>query len=96
LFEEDREAGELHEAKEVLRIKLPADKDAALSLNPSEEPFGQPAPRISPKSASILRGARNGAVLPISMPSSKSKHNWTKSHFVMICSVQPVPEIKKV
>jgi hypothetical protein len=24
--EEDEEAGELHEAKEVLRIKLPADK----------------------------------------------------------------------
>ena len=37
--EEDREAGELHEAKEVLRIKLPADKNAALPLNPGEEPF---------------------------------------------------------
>src|SRR3974377_771639 len=56
-FEEAREAGELHEAKEVLRIKLPADKNAALPLNPGEEPFDQPAPRISPKSASILRGA---------------------------------------
>ena len=56
-FEEDDEAGELHEAKEVLRIKLPADKDAALPLNPGEEPFDQPAPCVSPKSASILRGA---------------------------------------
>src|SRR5271166_2941812 len=56
-FEEDDEASELHEAKEVLRIKLPADKDAALPLNPGEEPFDQPAPGISPKSASILRRA---------------------------------------
>ena len=54
-FEEDDEASELHEAKEVLRIKLPADKDAALPLNPGEEPFDQPAPGISPESASILR-----------------------------------------
>ena len=57
-FEEDDEASELHEAKEVLRIELPADKDAALPLNPGEEPFDQPAPGISPKSASILRRAR--------------------------------------
>ena len=57
-FEEDDEASELHEAKEVLRIELPADKDAALLLNPGEEPFDQPAPGISPKSASILRRAR--------------------------------------
>ena len=56
-FEEDDEAGNLHEAKEVLRIKLPADKNAALPLNPGEEPFDQPASGISPKSASILRGA---------------------------------------
>ena len=56
-FEEDDEAGELHEAKKILRIELPADKNAALPLNPGEEPFDQPAPSISPKSASILRGA---------------------------------------
>ena len=56
-FEEDDEASELHKAKEVLRMKLPADKDATLPLNPGEEPFDQPAPGISPKSASILRRA---------------------------------------
>ena len=56
-FEEDDEAGELHEAEEVLRIKLPTDKNATLPLDPGEEPFDQPAPGISPKSASILRGA---------------------------------------
>ena len=56
-LEEDDEASELHEAEEVLRIKLPADKDAALPLNPGEEPFDQPAPRISPKLAPILRSA---------------------------------------
>ena len=55
--EEDDETGELHEAKEVLRIKLLADKNAALPLNPGEEPFDQPASGISPESASILRGA---------------------------------------
>src|SRR4029077_15583809 len=55
--EEDEEAGELHEAKEVLRIKLPADKNATLPLYPGEEAFNQPAPGISPKPSSILRGA---------------------------------------
>ncbi len=53
--EEDYEAGELHEAKEVLWIKFPAHEKAALPLKPGEEPFDQPAPRISAKSASILR-----------------------------------------
>lgn len=38
-LEEDDKASELREAEEVLRIKLPAGKDAALPLNPSEEPF---------------------------------------------------------
>ena len=47
----------MHEAKEILRIELPADKNAALPLNPGKEPFDQPASGISPKSASILRGA---------------------------------------
>jgi hypothetical protein len=56
-LKEDDEAGELHEAKEVLRIKLPADKNAALPLNPGEEPFDQPAHGISAKSATILGGA---------------------------------------
>jgi hypothetical protein len=55
--EEDEEAGELHEAKEVLRIKLPADKNATLPLYPGEEAFNQPAPGISPKPSSSLRGA---------------------------------------
>jgi len=41
----------LHEAKEALRIKLPADKNAALRLNPGEEPFDQPASGISRKVA---------------------------------------------
>jgi ATP-dependent helicase HepA len=55
--EEDEEAGELHEAKEVLQIKLPADKNATLPLYPGEEAFNQPAPGISPKPSSILGGA---------------------------------------
>jgi hypothetical protein len=54
-FEEDEESGELHEAKEVLRIKFPADKNATLPSYPSEEAFDQPG--ISPKPSSILRGA---------------------------------------
>ncbi|MGB6285259.1 MAG: toll/interleukin-1 receptor domain-containing protein, partial [Xanthobacteraceae bacterium] len=34
--EEDKEAGELDKAEEVLGVILPADKDAALPLDPSE------------------------------------------------------------
>ena len=44
--EEDDEASELHEAKEVLGIELPAHEKAALPLNPGEEPLDQTAPRI--------------------------------------------------
>lgn len=55
LFEEDDEASELHEAEESLRIELPLHKNAALPLNPGEEPFDQPSPCVSPKTASILR-----------------------------------------
>jgi hypothetical protein len=47
----------LDEPKEVLRIELPADKNATLPLDPGEEAFNQPAPGISPKPASVLRGA---------------------------------------
>src|SRR5439155_13264244 len=42
--EEDNEAGELNEAEEVLWMVFPADEDAALPLDPSEEAFDQPAP----------------------------------------------------
>ena len=37
--EEDYEAGDLHEAKEVLRIKPPAHEKTALALNSGEEQF---------------------------------------------------------
>ena len=56
-LEEDDEASELLEAEEVQRIELPADEDAALPLNPGEEPLDQPAPGISAKAAAILRSA---------------------------------------
>jgi hypothetical protein len=55
-FEEYDEASELQEAKEILRIELPSDKNAALPLNPGEESFDHPSPGVSPKSAPILRG----------------------------------------
>ena len=38
-FEEHDKASELHEAKEVLWVELPSNKNAALPLNPSEEPL---------------------------------------------------------
>jgi hypothetical protein len=44
---------QLHEVKEVLRIKFPAQGKAAL---PCEEPLERPASRISSRSTSILRG----------------------------------------
>ena len=56
-FEEDNEAGKLDKAEEIVGVVLPANEDPALPLNPGEEPFDQPAPRLSPESASILRGA---------------------------------------
>jgi hypothetical protein len=42
--EEDEEARELDEPKEVLGIELPANKNATLPLYPGEEAFNQPAP----------------------------------------------------
>src|SRR5271166_6492714 len=70
-LEEDDKASELHEAEEVLRIKFPADQYAALPLNPGEEPFDQPAPRISAKAAPILQAHlrrldRCGAIISMS------------------------------
>jgi hypothetical protein len=47
----------LRETKKVLRIELPADKNATLPLYPGEEAFDQPALGISPQPASFLRGA---------------------------------------
>ena len=67
----------MHEAKEVLWIKLPADKNATLPLYPGEEGFDQPTPGISPKPTSILRGALaaiGSCGATISMPSSR---NWS-------------------
>jgi transposase len=45
--EEDNEAGELDEAEEVLGVILPADEDAALPLDPSEEALDQPASHVA-------------------------------------------------
>ena len=56
LPEEDNETGELNEAEEVLRMVFPTDKNASLPLDPSEEAFDEPAPRVSTEPAAILRG----------------------------------------
>ena len=45
--EEDREAGELYKAEEVLSVVLPADEDATLPLYPGEEPLDEPSPRVT-------------------------------------------------
>jgi predicted aspartyl protease len=45
--EEDNEAGELDEAEEVLGVILPADEDAALPLDPSEEALNAPASHVA-------------------------------------------------
>jgi hypothetical protein len=45
--EEDNEAGELDKAEEVLGVILPADEDAALPLDPSEEALDQPASHVA-------------------------------------------------
>src|SRR5262245_12900896 len=53
--EEDNEAGELNEAKEVLWMIFPADEDSALPLDPGEEAFDQPAPQEASQAAPVLR-----------------------------------------
>src|SRR5512139_2001562 len=53
--EEDNEAGELNEAKEVLWMIFPSDEDAALPLDPGEEAFDQPAPQEASQAAPVLR-----------------------------------------
>jgi hypothetical protein len=53
--EEDDEASELDEAEEVLRVILPAHKDAALPLDPGEEAFHHPPSGVSSESAPVLR-----------------------------------------
>ena len=45
--EEDNEAGELDKAEEVLGVILPADEDAALPLDPSEEALDEPASHVA-------------------------------------------------
>jgi hypothetical protein len=60
--EEDNEAGELDKTEEVLGVILPADEDAALPLDPSEEALDEPA--------SHVRLSRRGAI--ISMPSRRN------------------------
>ena len=53
--EQDDEASELDEAKEVLGIVLPAHQDATLPLYPGKEALYQPAPCVSPQAAVVLR-----------------------------------------
>jgi hypothetical protein len=53
--EEDNEAGELNEAKEVLWMIFPSGEDPALPLDPSEEAFDQPAPQEASQAAPVLR-----------------------------------------
>ena len=55
LPEEDNEAGELNEAKEVLWMIFPSDEDPALPLDPGKEAFDQPAPQEASQAASVLR-----------------------------------------
>ena len=79
-FEEDHEAGELDEAEEVLAVVLPADEDAALPLDPGEEAFDDPTPRVAAEPPPILseRFSCDGAVRGIiSMPSRRS--SWSSA-----------------
>ena len=45
--EEDNEAGELDKTEEVLGVILPADENAALPLDPSEEALDEPASHVA-------------------------------------------------
>ena len=45
--EEDKEAGELNKAQEVLGVVLPANEDPALPLKPGEEALDEPASHVA-------------------------------------------------
>jgi len=55
LPKEDNEASELNEAKEVLWVVFPTDKDTSLPLDPSKEAFDKPASRVSTEPTAVLR-----------------------------------------
>ena len=55
LPEEDNEAGELNEAKEVLWMIFPAHEDPALPLDLGKEAFDHPAPQEAAQAAPVLR-----------------------------------------
>jgi hypothetical protein len=46
-FEKDNEAGELDKAEEIVGVVFPANKDAALPLNPGEEALDEPAAHVA-------------------------------------------------
>ena len=47
----------MDKAEEVLGVILPADKDAALPLDPSEEALDEPAPHVAAKAGADLAWA---------------------------------------
>jgi hypothetical protein len=46
-FEKDNEAGELDKAEEIVGVVFPANKEAALPLNPCEEALDEPAAHVA-------------------------------------------------
>jgi hypothetical protein len=58
----------LHEAREVLRIKLPTDKNAALPLNPGEEPFDHASRRNRFTSGTTIENVLLRKMIPDALP----------------------------
>lgn len=71
MFEEHRDAGELHKAEEVRGVVLPANEKASFPLEPGKAAFDEPAPFVPPEVAPILglefpsRAMRGNQVHPI-------------------------------
>ena len=54
MFEEHRDARELHKAEEVGDVVFPANEEASFPLEPRKEAFDQPSALIAAEVASIL------------------------------------------
>jgi hypothetical protein len=55
MSQEDHSASELNHPEEILFMMLPANDDAAIVMQPSEQPFHLPPTSVTPKDATVLR-----------------------------------------
>lgn len=62
MSEQEVEAGQAHEAKEVVDVIFPAGEEAAEVVHPGKEPLHSPATPVTTQLASVLR---LGSIAPV-------------------------------